>query len=434
MSKNPVTRSQHKEETRECPVCHETKTFPVRSETCSRECADHKRVKSARPVETFDADQNSAVLTKTTETRVKTLAQLKSICEVDENVWEVERWVCNKWDMASVPRSTRSSGKDAKWTRPSTRPVVTELYQVKVWLRRKVAVIAARKEIASLIEEGKKSAKSFAPIKRADRASGYMLEISIPDLHVGKLSWGKETGWENYDTKIAEQVFEDALAALIQRTSAYKFEQVVFVVGNDLLHSDNKDSATTAGTRQDTDVRFQKSFGIARSLITRAIERLREIAPVVVPVVPGNHDSVLSWCLGHSLECYFHKCPDVTIDNEPTMRKYHQFGKVMLMLAHGNRGKLSAYPQVMAAERPEMFGATIHREAHTGDKHHFKVEEYYGVRVRISPALCPPDYWHAENFYVGASRSAEAFVWHRDEGLVGTAVYTVPSPKTANKE
>lgn len=372
---------------------------------------------------------DSAAVVKFTHERVRTLAQLVKVCQVDSSEWEVERWSCNKWEMASVPRTVRDSAAKG-WTRKSTKPIVTELYQVKAWLRRKVALIAARTELDALKVQAKSQSAPFAVIKRGPK-TGYMLEVSIPDLHVGKLAWGKETGWEDYDSKIAVQVFEDALAALIERTSCYRFDQVVFVVGNDLLNADNREATTTGGTPQNTDVRFQKSFVIARRLIVRAIERLRLIAPVLVPVVPGNHDTLTAWCLGDSLECYFHGAADVTIDNAPTMRKYHRFGKVMLMFTHGNNGKLSEYPSTMAAEQPEMWGNTKFHEAHTGDKHHTKVEEYKGAKVRISPALCPPDAWHADKHYVGSSRSAEAFVWHGNEGLVGTAIYTVPAPAKA---
>jgi hypothetical protein len=323
--------------------------------------------------------------------------------------------------MGSVPRIAGGA---------TGKPVTTELYQVKAWLRRKTALIAAREEIEALKVQAKSASLPFPAIKR-DGPNGMMLEVSIPDLHVGKLAWGKETGWENYDSKIAVEVFERALSSLILRTSQYRFERVIFVVGNDLLNADNREATTTGGTPQNTDVRFQKSFTIARHLIVRAIETLRNVAPVLVPVVPGNHDTLSAWCLGDSLECYFHGAADVTIDNAPNFRKYHQFGKVMLMFTHGNSGKLSEYPLTMAAEQPMMFGATLHREAHTGDKHHLKVDEYKGIKVRISPALCPPDAWHADKHYVGSARSAEAFVWHKDEGLVATAIYTVPAPAKA---
>src|SRR5678815_4639289 len=98
----------------------------------------------------------------------------------------------------------------------------------------------------------------------------------------------------------------------------------------------------------------------------------------------------------------------------------------MLMFTHGDKGKRPNYPLVMAQEQREMWGNTIHREAHTGHLHQMRVEELHGVKVRISPALCPADAWHAENMFTGNARAAEAFVWHKDEGLVGTAIYTVP--------
>ena len=47
-----------------------------------------------------------------------------------------------------------------------------------------------------------------------------------------------------------------------------------------------------------------------------------------------------------------------------------------------------------------------------------------GVRVRVSPALCPPDAWHAEHGFT-ALRAAEAYVWHTTDGLVAAAFHHV---------
>ena len=259
------------------------------------------------------------------------------------------------------------------------------------------------------------------------------MELAIPDLHIGKLAWAPETGYGSYDNKIAERLFKDALEGLIARTASFAFERVLFVVGNDLLHADTKAGTTTGGTQLDTDTRYHKTFDIARRMITRAIDRLREIAPVKVVVVPGNHDTLSSWHLGDSLECYYHDRPDVIIDNGPNLRKYVHFGKCMLLLTHGDKGKRADYPLVMATEQPKMFGATVHREAHTGHLHQMRVQEHHGVKVRISPALCPPDAWHAENHFVGNQRAAEAFVWHPEDGLVAMAMYTVPEPDDSER-
>lgn len=371
---------------------------------------------------------DTAELSRVVPTNVRTLADLVRVCEIDAAEWEIERWTCNVWHMASMPRTVGS--KKAGWSRPSTDPIVTPLYQVKAWMRRRVALVAAREEIAALVADAKRAIprrSAAVAVKRS--ASGNLLEPSIPDLHVGKLAWAQETGWENYDGKLAERVFEEALATLLQRTSSYTIDRILLPIGNDLLHADTKAGTTTGGTPLDMDSRYHKSFALVRRMMTRAVDTLRGVAPVRVVVVPGNHDTLSAWHLGDSLECYFHNCKDVEIDNAPTMRKYYQWGRVMLMFTHGNKGKLADYPMVMASEQPKMFGATLHREAHTGDKHQLKVQEVHGVKVRISPALCPPDAWHSEHHFVGNARCAEAFVWNRDEGLIGTANFTVKAPE-----
>lgn len=399
-----------------CPVCQRNEIRGRSSEKC-KQCAAtpgwHESVQQTKTHDrTVTVSGDACEITKSTNERVQTLADLIRVCEIDQSEWDVERWICNKWDMGY---------KDSDTQKAHAIP----LFQVKAWLKRRVAVIAARAEIESLLADAKRQVPKRQRAARKPDASGHMLEVSIPDLHVGKLAWAAETGGEDYDVKIAERIFDDAIAAIIARTSSYRFTQVVFVVGNDLLHSDTKQGTTTAGTRLDTDSRYHKAFSVVRRMITRAIERFRPIAPVRVLMIPGNHDTLAVWHLGDSLECLFHNDPDVTVDNAPSMRKYHQFGKVMLMFTHGNKGKLADYPLLMATEQPKMFGETVHREAHTGDKHQLKVQEHHGVRVRISPALCAADAWHSEHHFVGNARSAEAFVWHAEEGLIGTAVYTV---------
>lgn len=344
------------------------------------------------------------------KTRVNTVEELLKHFKVDTQVWQVDRFVVNAWDMGSVPNG---------------EPVVTQLYQVKAYLRRIPAIANAKAEIASLKEYAKKDAKLYKPVKYVTSKTGNMLEVQIPDLHLGKMAWGVETNGDNYDSHIAEEVFDKAVEALVDRTSSYNFDRTLFLVGNDLLHTDTRAGTTEAGTPVDTDGRYHKSFIKARKMITRAIERLMLISPVDVLVVPGNHDTLSAWHLGDSLECTFAKCKDVTIDNTPNHRKYYQWGDVMLMFAHGNKGKLQDYPLTMATERPDLWGATKFREAHTGDKHQLKVQELHGCRVRISPALCPADAWHSENYFIGNQRAAEAFVWSKTEGLIGTAVYTV---------
>lgn len=387
-------------------VCGQSKQ--KRSKVCG-DCSGNQA--KPAPASSLVATGNTAEITRSTNTNIRTLQDLIRVCEIDTTEWEVERWVANKWEVAA---------KDKGGTLRHS-----PLFQVKAWLRRKVVLADARAEISALFADALKKAPKRTTIKATPRGE-HMLEIAIPDLHVGKLAWAAETG-SSYDTKIARDLFHSAIDALIARTSAFKFNRILFPVGQDLLHSDSLEGTTTKGTRLDTDSRYQKSFMAARELMTEGIDRLLEIAPVDVEVIPGNHDQRSAWTLGHSLQCFYRNTSNVWINNEPTSRKYVQHGKVMILLTHGDKGKKQDYPLLMATERPKMFGETVHREVHTGHLHQTRVQEFHGVRVRISPALCSADAWHAENMFVGQVRGAEAYVWHPQDGLVTLALFTVPA-------
>lgn len=342
------------------------------------------------------------------QTRISTLEELLAHCQVDLGVWQVDRFICNKWEGFS---------KDDRG-----KVNVTPLYQIKAFLRRKTG-IDPKKEIEDLKNLSKKDFK-YSPKLTGETPKGLMLELALFDLHAGKLAWSKETGGGNYDTKIAIETFWRAFYSLLNSTSHYKFESILYIVGQDLLNSDNVEGRTTAGTPQSNDGRYHKTFTTVRQMNVEAIEKLRHIAPVQVITMGGNHDRLSTWLLGDSLQMYFRNYKDVTIENSPLPRKYFQFGKNMLMICHGDKGKRADYPLTMSTEQPHMWGNTKFREAHTGHLHTSRLDEKHGVRVRILPALCPPDSWHSDNFYIGNLQSAEAFVWHREKGLLANYFYT----------
>ena len=342
------------------------------------------------------------------KTTIHTLEELLEYCKVDLSIYEVERFVVNKWQMgyATGPKDDRVAKTE-------------DLYQVKATLIKRKEVVDAREEIEKLKAEFKRNAPAYTPIyKVRNYKTGNMLEVNIPDSHFGRMVWSKETGGRPYDTPIAAETFLRALTNLITLSKSFKYDKVLFVVGNDLLNSDDELGRTSKGTFVSTDCRYQKTFGVVRKTITKSIEMLREIAPVEVILVSGNHDNLGVWHLGDSLECWFSNYDDVTIRNEPTSRKYVRFGDVFLLFTHGEKGKREDYPLVMATERSRDFGETKYREVHTGHIHQTKLQEWHGVRVRILPSLSPPDAWHSENNFIGQQRNAEAYVWNNKHGLV----------------
>jgi hypothetical protein len=108
----------------------------------------------------------------------KTLDEILAACKIDRNVWEVEKWVCNKWAQAGFPRAT---GKSKKWKRPSTEPIVTPLYQIKVWLKR-IRPIASTPPVEPIVINFKASSKA---LPRRMRDSNLKRAIIVPDEQVG---------------------------------------------------------------------------------------------------------------------------------------------------------------------------------------------------------------------------------------------------------
>lgn len=392
---------------RVCPLCNETKMFRNDVKSCGCR-ANGRAVPDQSETSEVAGDKWSISLPKT---RIHTLEELVAYCEIDLSIWEVTRFICNKWEVGTRP----SQGGDPA--------IILPLFQVKAFLRKKQNVIDAKKEIEELRAKSLIVRRVPAPSFKSNQ-SGNLLEIGLPDHHFGQLSWGEETGAGNYDVKIAKDIFNRAFYALLDRVKEHRFERILFVLGNDLLNSDNLENQTTFGTTQTTDGRYQKTFSTVRDLTIDGIETLRSIAPVKVLMVPGNHDRLSVWHLGDSLECWFHGYKDVEIDNKPLYRKYFRFGNVMLMFTHGDKSARTGLPLLMATEQSEMFGQTKYREIHTGHTHRSEMKETNGVRVRVLPSLCHPDDWHYDNGFVGNIRSAEAYVWNKDEGLIGTAVYT----------
>lgn len=372
------------------------------------------KVVSQREPETSEisGDKWSISLPKT---RIHTLEQLIEYCKIDLLLWQVDRFVVNKWEVGMSPLPKTS------------QPIVTPLFQVKAWLIKKQHVADALAEIEGLRKKADHFSPKYPKLKSLAKSSPENItEFSLYDHHFGALIWGRETGHADYDNAIAKACWEKALTDLVSRTAGYQSSKALLVLGNDQQNADNRAGMTERGTPQNMDSRYQKVFEVSRDSSIWAIDTLLGIyRSVDVVMVSGNHDVLATWHLGDSIRSWYRRCVQVTIDNEPKHRKYYEHGTNMLLFTHGSSGKLENYGATMAAEQPAMWGRTAWREAHTGDKHQRRVIEVPGATVRILPSLRPPCAWSSEQHFVGMIRAAEAYVWNRTEGLVGTAVHSI---------
>lgn len=362
----------------------------------------------------FSEKKGEATLTSK---RVLTLQDLIEHTQVDLKIWEVERFVSNKFEQAS---------KD-----DLDRVTVTPLYQIKAFFKKKAGVDAVQ-VLREFCDELKKDPMPFIkPVIAINSKSlavddPHLLEISLPDLHVGKLSHAPEVG-ENYDLKLAHSIAIEATANLYAKASVFPIEKILLPVGNDFYNVNNALGETAGGTRQDEDGRWKKSFKAGLAVAVEQIEMLRGKTPggIDVVIVQGNHDPERVYYLGCVLEALYHHTSDVRIDNTEPTRKYFRYGATLLGFTHGHAEKHDRLPLLMAGQRPKDWSETIHREWHLGHLHHRKETRYIAgkedgpVVVRILPSLTPPDAWHAQQGYVGSKRGAEAYLYSKRHGYTG---------------
>lgn len=372
--------------------------------------------RSSRENYKFEQVGDEATLTSPKLDRIITLEQLLEAANIDTDVWEVERFTVNKWEVAGIPKVTGSTKEG--WERSSSNFMVQDLWQVKASLKRKVDEINLKKVKEELIDDMKNyifPVKSFHSNKEGLET---MAQINIFDAHIDKLAWWEETG-ENYDTKIAIERFNACVDDLLSKSEMFNPEFILLPVGQDFFNTNNDDNTTKKGTRQDVDARDKKSFRKGVALLRNTIDKLSIVAPVKVVVVRGNHDEDKSWYLGEVLNAIYEDNENVEIDNGAKNRKYVHYHNCLIGLTHGDKEKAANLPGIMAQEVPHLWGQTKYREFHMGHFHHEKVKEMIGCTLRWMRSISGTDVWHSDAGYVGSIKSAECFIWHRHDGLIG---------------
>lgn len=357
--------------------------------------------------ETPDGDLELFIKGVRDEDRVITLDDLLEKFGVTRDEFEVVSFKPNSWE------NHLKVGDD--------QLVRVVNYQAKAILRPHIQKLTTQ-EVAKLFREmvGNHSPK-YTPVRRKESKVGLediTVVMDLFDLHIGMLAWGQETLGEDWDSHIGVEMALQAIEELVDRLQGFNITKIIVPMGNDLLHTDTtvqgKGGTTTSGTPQDVDTRYLKMFRMAHQLMVAMIDRLRQIAPVKVLVVPGNHDRERAAYLGEVIYAWYRNDPEVEVDNGASLRKYELVGDTLLGFTHGDQERAENLPMIMASEKPMEWAASKFRVFHTGHFHKKRkmltvtTDTYNGVEVLTLPSLVPPDAWHAMKGYVGGGRAAEA--------------------------
>lgn len=273
----------------------------------------------------------------------------------------------------------------------------------------------------SFIEDLVKAAKTLPapkkPLAYGKRDRDTVVEVSLPDMHFGKLANAEETGTE-YNLDLAAELFMETVRELAQKVSGNRIERFLLPIGNDGLNSDSFKQATTKGTPMNDSHVGQLIFRRYKMAIIQAIDYLATIAPVDVVIVPGNHDFESMFKIGEVIDAWYRNHKFITVDNGLSSYKYYKYGKCLVGFDHGDKIKPQSLAIKILKDNKADIADVEFFEWHLGHLHKEKVDEFNGVKVRHLPSLCPADSWHRQHGY-DHWRCAQAHIWNKNTGYEG---------------
>tara|TARA_R110001606_G_scaffold14427_1_gene60946 strand:- start:1895 stop:3157 length:1263 start_codon:yes stop_codon:yes gene_type:complete len=280
-----------------------------------------------------------------------------------------------------------------------------------------------------LIAELKTYSPDFKTYVRTTPKEGHLLIVNPSDVHINKLALESETR-DGYDIDIAVQRITEGVEGILTKASGFDIDKILFVIGNDILHTDNAHKTTTNGTPQDTVTSWSEAFKVARRVYVNVLERLVSVADVHVVHTPSNHDMMSGYMLADSLYSWFNKSDNITWDIGNEHRKYWAYGNSLIGITHGDGCKMDNLPLVMANEDKKGWANSEFRYFLLGHLHHFKGikfqdgKDYHGVTVEYMRSPSGADYWHHKSGFQHAKKAIEGFIHSKDNGRVAKIIHS----------
>lgn len=268
-----------------------------------------------------------------------------------------------------------------------------------------------------IVKEMVSHSPKYTVIKRQKSKDCHLLVIDPADIHIGKLSVKSETG-EDYNVDIAVKRVIEGVKSLIAKCSGFNIDKIMYVIGNDILHTDTTKRTTTSGTPQDTVGMWHENFVIAKNLHISIIEMLMQIADVYVQYDPSNHDSMSGYFLADTISSWFSKSKNVTFNTSAASRKYFRYHSNIIGTTHGDGAKEADLALLMAHETGIDWAECKHKYIYTHHIHHKKSKDYMGVTIESMRSPSGPDSWHYRNGYLHSPKGIDAFIHHPTQGQI----------------
>lgn len=323
-----------------------------------------------------DKSQSSDKLIKMSENDSKTPEKLLEYHGYDVETWELISSRSNIWNAFS---------KDTG---------ILQLYSSKISV--KPIVNKSTFSVENLIESFKQLESVNIKTNKTNIDDKKLLEIPLFDAHFGISDY---------------EYYQPTQQLVFDKLSSRKWEEVLFVVGQDMLHNDDFRGRTSSGTPiESTDM--EKAWNDCRKFYEPLIEQaIKQSNSVKIMYAKGNHDESMSWAFVQLLKVRF---PQAIFDDSMIERKVHVFGDNFIGVTHGDKARKNLH-NIFPIEFPELWAKAKSREIHIGHLHVEDGRDYFGMMVRTLSTRNRTDLWHKNNGYVGGHKRFMLFEYSVQE-------------------
>lgn len=275
------------------------------------------------------------------------------------------------------------------------------------------------KQLGELKGTLEKAPTTVPKLKLPASRSPYALVVCPTDFHWGKHGWSDEVG-ETYNFEEARKRLMEKTEKLVERISVAP-EKIYVGAGSDWFHVDNDYGTTTKGTPQDMCGSPAQILITGCQLAREHIDLLRQVAPVEVVMMAGNHDRHSTIALMMYLSAAYEGVDDVQITITSNNRRYFVYGDTLLGFTHGDGlSRKASLPALMSVEAKREWGVTDHRVWFHGHLHHQRLTERDGCLIIQMPSLAGHDRYHARAGYTTSTAGLAAYMIDKREGYIGS--------------
>lgn len=264
------------------------------------------------------------------------------------------------------------------------------------------------------------AALSKAPVIPAPKATNADLLTLYPifDAHFGMRAWSDETGYADYDTKLATSDLHMAIGNVMALSP--DSEEAIVLIGGDFFHGDDNTNQTPKSHNTlDVDGRHFKVLDTGIEVVAATVERAAsKHKHVTVRVLRGNHDEHSHMVLTLALAQRYRGNSRIVVDKDTRDIFMFQWGRCLIAAHHGDKQKPERLAMVLAEICP-FWSESPHRIVFTGHKHSLKSEEFPGIVWQQLRAFCPPDAYGSQ---FAPRRAMQATTFNAKTGPALTAM------------